>query len=345
MANFDVQIQDLVGTFSDQVAMDDFMTAGAKEIINSLPSNLLYKCADKTTLNNSPSTLSNMDTRGKVLGVLRLDADSSGIQRPCRSVNPFKRGRIQDSSDMELATATDPAYLVYDNTLEVYPTPTANQTAEVEFVSFPTVDASAVSTIANFPDEAEYLVVLYASIKALQQLMTAKHGNTDITASFTKLNNALIDATASANAAVAKFENADSESVFGDESTFLTNDSQLTRVKGALDAAENVVNNNQPSSDTDAFGAQANEDVEIVSSALNIAQTEIRRAQAHLSEWTAIGDMRVKEINAYLSTAQGHASEIQARLNVDNTEYSWYEKQQLKLQSDYEKGLAKLVGA
>ena len=35
MANFDVQIQDLVGTFSDQTAMDDFMTAGAKEIINS----------------------------------------------------------------------------------------------------------------------------------------------------------------------------------------------------------------------------------------------------------------------------------------------------------------------
>ena len=53
MANFDVQIQDLVGTFSDQTAMDDFMTAGAKEIINALPMSMLYKCADKTTLNNS----------------------------------------------------------------------------------------------------------------------------------------------------------------------------------------------------------------------------------------------------------------------------------------------------
>tara|TARA_R100000231_G_scaffold139081_1_gene119150 strand:+ start:923 stop:1960 length:1038 start_codon:yes stop_codon:yes gene_type:complete len=345
MANFDVQIQDLVGTFSDQTAMDDFMTAGAKEIINSLPSNLLYKCADKSTLSNSPSTLSNMDTKGKVLGVLRLDADSSGIQRPCRLVSNFKRGRIQDSSDMELATATDPAYVIYDNTLEVYPTPTANQTAEVEFVSFPTVDASSASTIANFPDEAEYLVVLYASIKALQQLMTAKHNNTNISDAFTKLNNALADGTASATAAVSKFENADSESVFGDESTFLTNDSQLTRVKSALDDAEDVINGNEPTATTDAYGALAEEDVEIVTSALNIAQTEISRAQVHLSEWNAIGDMRVKEINAYLSAAQGHASEIQARLNVDNTEYSWYEKQQLKLQSDYEKGLARLVGA
>lgn len=31
MANFDIQIQDLVGTFTDQTAMDDFMTAGAKK--------------------------------------------------------------------------------------------------------------------------------------------------------------------------------------------------------------------------------------------------------------------------------------------------------------------------
>jgi len=171
MANFDVQIQDLIGTFSDQVAMDDFMTAGAKEIINSLPTSMLYKCADKTTLNNSPETLTGIDTKGKIINVLRLDADSSGVQRPCRYVDSFKRGRIQDNSDMEFATATDPAYLLYDNVLEVYPTPTANQTADVQFVAFPTVDASAVSTIANFPDEAEHLVVLYASIKCVESLL------------------------------------------------------------------------------------------------------------------------------------------------------------------------------
>ena len=55
MANFDVQIQDLIGTFSDQTAMDDFMTAGCKEIINALPDSMLYKCLDKTTLNRLSS--------------------------------------------------------------------------------------------------------------------------------------------------------------------------------------------------------------------------------------------------------------------------------------------------
>jgi len=239
MANFDVQIQDLVGTFSDQTAMDDFMTAGAKEIINALPMSMLYKCADKTTLNNSPSTLTSIDTKGRIISVLRVDADSSGVQRPCRYVDSFKRGRIQDSSDMEFATVTDPAYLLYDNILEVYPTPTANQTADVQFVAFPTVDASAVSTIANFPDEAEHLVVLYAAIRALDNLM-------------------------------------------GDVSPMTNASAALTNLK------------------TNA----GREDSEMVAN---------------------------------------YATESSQRVSYNSAKYSFYEKKQIKLQQDYDKGLAKLV--
>ena len=171
MANFDVQIQDIIGTFSDQAAMDDFMTAGCKEIINALPPQLLLKCADISILNNSTTTLTNLDTKGLVLDVLRYDGT---IDHPCRLVPVYKRGRIQDASDMEAASTTDPAYLIFDNTLEVYPTPTAGNTAKVHHVVYPTVDASDVSTIANFPDEAEYLVVLYACIKAVQQLLATE---------------------------------------------------------------------------------------------------------------------------------------------------------------------------
>ena len=171
MANFDVQIQDIIGTFSDQAAMDDFMTTGCKEIINSLPPQLLLKCADISTLNDGTTTLTNLDTKGLVLDVLRYDGT---IDQPCRLVPVYKRGRIQDASDMEVATVTDPAYLILDNTLEIYPEPTSSQVGRVHHVIYPTVDASAVSTIANFPDEAEYLVVLYACIKAVQQLLATE---------------------------------------------------------------------------------------------------------------------------------------------------------------------------
>ena len=68
MANFDLRIQDYTGISTSllgnyQTQMDDFMVEGSKKVINSLPNSLLYKCADKSTLNNSTTSLDNMDTR------------------------------------------------------------------------------------------------------------------------------------------------------------------------------------------------------------------------------------------------------------------------------------------
>ena len=165
--------------------------------------------------------------------------------------------------------------------------------------------------------------------------MAAKAGNTAISTALSAMQ-AAIEA---AESIFDKMEGADNESVFGDEDTFTTASSQLTRVKDAVDKVSDIVNGNQPSATTDAFGAQANEDIELVTSALNIAQTELSRAQMHLSEWTAIGDMRVKEIQASLSESDGYGKEIQARLSVITTEYAWMEKQQAKLQADYDKGI------
>ena len=76
------------------------------------------------------------------------------------------------------ATSTDPIYYIESNssgasTLFVKPTPTANQPAKVYHISYPTVTYSQ-NIIANFPDEAEHLVVLYAAIKATEYMMLSE---------------------------------------------------------------------------------------------------------------------------------------------------------------------------
>ena len=478
MATFSAQVVDLVGAFSDETALDSFITEGANEVINAMPRAVMERVAEETTFTNTVSSEGH-----KVLAVLKNDGT---IDQPCRKVPAFKRGRIQDSSDMEYATSSDPAYYVQDSLITLFPAGSGGK-----LVSVPTynqgnpLDASGISTITNFPNEYEYLVTLYAAVKALQQLMTTKHGNSDITTALTavktevglakvevaeivsqtdnsgefetacdaikteldKVDNVIVEAStefdktnallnlgetdseaqvntayallitavAQASTAADKFLTADSDSVFGDEETFLTANSQLTRVKDAVDKVSDIVNGNQPSATTDAFGAQAAEDIELVQSALSIASIELQRAQMHLQEWTSIGDMRVKEVNAalaeadgqlkvvqthlqqaqvkreesqarisagnaylqeaqayiaqangyaaevnarssfvgakfnaiqgYLNTAQGYVSEAQARLAVDTTEYSWYEKQQAKLQADYDKGIQIMRGA
>ena len=478
MATFSAQVVDLVGAFSDETALDSFVTEGANEVINAMPRAVMERVAEETTVTDG----STASEGHKILHVLRNDGT---IDQPCRLVLASKRGRIQDSSDMEFATTSDPAYYIQDGKINIFPNGNGKMASVPTYSQASPLDASGISTITNFPNEYEYLVTLYAAVKALQQLMTAKHGNSDITTALTavktevglakvevaeivsqtdnsgefetacdaikteldKVDNVIVEAStefdktnallnlgetdseaqvntayallitavAQASTAADKFLAADSDSVFGDEETFLTANSQLTRVKDAVDKVSDIVNGNQPSATTDAFGAQAAEDIELVQSALSIASIELQRAQMHLQEWTSIGDMRGKEVNAalaeadgqlkvvqthlqqaqvkreesqarisagnaylqeaqayiaqangyatevnarssfvgakfnaiqgYLNTAQGYVSEAQARLAVDTTEYSWYEKQQAKLQADYDKGIQIMRGA
>ena len=175
---FDTQITDLVGGTIDQVACDQWAADACKEIINQLPAKLKAKCSTVSTLNNSATTL-DMDGIGDILHVTRLSANSGGYQVVAREILAQYGGLAEDSTDLNYyATATDPVYWIDSSsdgsTLKVKPTPEATQTAVVHHITYPTVDVSAVSVVANFPDEAEYLVVLYVAIKQLHQYMNSK---------------------------------------------------------------------------------------------------------------------------------------------------------------------------
>ena len=172
MAVFKTQIQDIIGDFDDDVAINQFLADGAKELINMMPPELKEKCTAETTLNNSATTM-DMDGVGEILYVNRLSADSGGSRIPCRKVPSMYGELSNDSNSLYKASATDPVYWILSSSdatiLNVIPTPTANQTAIVYHVAYPSITGSDDSVIANFPDELEYLVVLYASIKIVER--------------------------------------------------------------------------------------------------------------------------------------------------------------------------------
>ncbi len=174
------------GTEDD--ALSDWLSAGAKELINIFNDELKEKCTTVTNLyiGNTDTTM-DMDGRGKILYVTRENANS-GYYAPCRKIPSVYGDMSNDSSSMMYyATATDPVYWIESNssgasTLFVKPTPTSAQPAKVMHIAFPSV-AHGDTTIANFPDEAEYLVTLYASIKALQRLMNNMGSISDLSIS------------------------------------------------------------------------------------------------------------------------------------------------------------------
>ena len=171
MANFDVQIQDLVGTaMSDQTAMDTFMSDGLAQLYNVLPNDKLLECVTHTQLSNSPTTL-DLDTAtiGPIISVTRKT--SQGINQICRQIPVSMVSRVTDISDLMHVTETDPVYFIKNAVLNVYPDPTASQTAEVVYLPL-TVVAHGDSSIDNLSNDATYIVVLYAAIRAATHLMS-----------------------------------------------------------------------------------------------------------------------------------------------------------------------------
>ena len=176
MATFSAQVTDLVGTFSDETALDTFITEGANEVINAMPRSMQERVAEETAVSTGTTT----SEGHKVLYMLRTDGT---IDQPCRRIPARQRGRVADSDDMEYATTSDPAYYVKDGKFNILPSGAGLLVSMPTYSQTSPLDASAISTITNFPNEAEYLVVLYAAIKALQQVMNGKSSSlpTDVT--------------------------------------------------------------------------------------------------------------------------------------------------------------------
>jgi hypothetical protein len=427
MATFEAQVEGLTGitisssgTAPTQAQLTQFLTDGASEVINSMPMRLKYFCATEDTFNSvAIGSEAEILKSGQVLSVSRTDGT---VEYPCREIPANLAGRVSDSTfatgHMESATQTDPAYYIYKGRINSIPAALANGgTASNKYLEIvkPTVlytHDSMDDSVTSFPLEYEYLVPLYASVKALQSAMAAKSGNTSITSSLTALNQCIINAgteiglakteaaeiatytdISSSNietaadgiaTAVSKFRTGD-PALFGDSTQYESGEG-LKKVNDALDVAISYVNGDFPATTHDLLlnladiDAQLDEeDTELAAGRVQQAQTtmsaistQINLAQAHIADWNAAVSALQAEIagfssevssrsqlvgtkvqsvqsyvntaNTYLSQASANANEIQVRLSVDTTEYGWMEKQQLKLQSDYDKGIIKMTG-
>tara|TARA_R100001594_G_scaffold148441_1_gene203663 strand:- start:325 stop:1011 length:687 start_codon:yes stop_codon:yes gene_type:complete len=171
LASFEDRINDLIGSFIDENAMDTFLTDGLKELYSVLPPKKLSECTTTTTLSNSPQTL-DLDTVtiGSVFSVTRKN--SIGYNQICRFIPSMLSSRVTDPEDLLHATENDPVYFINNAVLNVYPDPTASQIADVVYLPLPnTVIGHDSSSIDNLPNELEYIVVLYAAIKCAQALL------------------------------------------------------------------------------------------------------------------------------------------------------------------------------
>jgi hypothetical protein len=297
MATFSAQVVDLVGAFSDETALDSFITEGANEVINAMPRSVMERVAKETAVvdGTTPSE------GHKILHVLRNDGT---IDQPCRLVLARDRGRIQDSSDMHFATTSDPAYYIQDGKINIFPN------GNGLMVSMPTysqvgsggnrIDASSAESITYFPDEYEYLVILYAAIKALQQNMASKSSSLPGDIALPAIPTLLGITTVS-------YTDATNEDALVD----------LITVPAKIDVSANAPNFTKPSVSTSigqATTALQNEDIELMGSAVQKIQSELATVNAHFANEQAEFN---KESSIYQMEFQEEVTRVNQELQAE----------------------------
>ena len=340
---FSDQIQSLVGSVTEG-EIDQWMADGAKELINIFPPKLKIKCNTFTLLNADSGTTLDLDAIGEVTHVTRENADS-GYYTPCRKI-PSAYGDLSNDSGniMWYASATDPVFWIESNssnesTLYVKPTPTNLQPAKAYHIVYPSVDASAVSTIANFPDEAEYLVVLYAAIKVLHNKMN-EYSVSDLTITATppvlpSLTSNSISFSTTAPTYTPQVVSPD----FSDANTWLNTEEDSEMVASRMSVIQGQLQDYQAK----------------IQNELNIFNKENTEYQAQLQKAIQDAQLASADDSQLLQKYQGELGKYQADVSKEvqqyqqnfqkkGTQYTWYQGQQAKLQQDYSQGIQMLIG-
>ena len=265
-------------------------------VASNVPKNLLKFAQNVSSASTDGSAIS------FVINDSILDVQRNGYS--CREIGMEESIWALDSTSLKYATAKHPVWYHKQGAVHFAPVTDGSNAGYVFYVDSSKIDDSCDLRNAIIYKAASHE---YSTLAALRR--------STLSTAFTALVASLTQAESAAN----KFESA-TESVFGDEDTFDTAASQLTRVKDSLNNAQNIIDDGASSPTGNASGDAAtylytDEDIELLNGTISIAKSEMERAQVHLAEWVAIGDMRAKEVSTALAEAQGYTSEITSRLS------------------------------
>ena len=303
-----------------------FLVSAQKFVVSSTPKNLLKWAATFTVPGNhggntSDGVMITMPTGTDSI----LDVSRNGFSADEVPYN--MKGFIANDASLHLATSTYPKYYLNDTNsgegskVIVKPIPTDSETAVILYVDYTKIDDDC---------DLRSVVIYRAASSEFSKLASGM--NAGVTTALTYLKASVDQAETAAD----RFEASNDASIFGDPATYDATNSQLVRVKEAVDKVQLLIETNKPASGYDAYDLLQAEDIELLNGNLSIVKTELERAQVHLSEWVAIGDMRVKQITAALNEAQGYAGEVTARIGqqqvyiTESQKYYNWAKQELQ---------------
>jgi len=185
MANFQTQIENIAGKTSTsteseltayQNMLNDFLKQASRALLDTLPNEVLERDAVQKTVNNT----SGIDVTDKK--IIKVNRNGYGcVMVPLE----FKARMEPDSKSIYEPTKKSPVfYLEGQSTggakLFVKPDPTGSEVATIDCNTYP-APLYTESAISNFPDRAEYSIVIGAALRLLQhKINKLVHSDEDV---------------------------------------------------------------------------------------------------------------------------------------------------------------------
>ena len=176
MATFEEQVEGLTGltisasgTSPTQDELTQFLKDGVVDVINKMIE-IAPSETTKFTNSTSDSNDNGIAITGKAVSIVR-EHDSATILRPCTLISAMDRYEATTIESIRYRSKYNPGYFILDGKIHTVPaSSTGNNSVIVTQVFYPQSSYSD-SSISNFPDEFEHLVVQYAAIKSLEAKM------------------------------------------------------------------------------------------------------------------------------------------------------------------------------
>ena len=350
MATFEAQVVGLTGlTIDDSSAptraeLNQFLSDGAKEVLNALPRGKQEMFTTSNDLNSSSVNLTLLGSE-----VFSVTRDDGTINQPCRKVPARLNGRVRDSGDMMAATATDPVYYIINNILSVVPEPSNTSNAHVHTLAYPTVSYTH-EVIAKFPDDGEYLVPLYASIKSLQNKMSSKFAELPTDVTFISLPVAPIAPVLISNQigtlpTAPVYTGLSIAPSFSTVDTFISTDEDVELASVKIQEINSQINEYQASMQNqmnlfnDAnieYQAEVNK---LIENARLSSQDDAQSLQKYSNELNSYST----KVQIYQADASTKIQNYNAKIQKHITDYQWLSGQYKQLKDDYTAGLQKLI--
>ncbi len=179
------RISDLIGaTYSTipSLSYQDLINAAFNEVADMISIKELLKYSDTPTNVTSASGVSIEDK--KILKIIRVDADSNGVDKECKFLDQTNYSIASDSNSIYKATAHSPVYTVYslNNASTVLIHPDCNGSGQIgriwsfayagDSTTLSTRDADYFNSNLFMPPTSIYAVVLKACINILQSYIS-----------------------------------------------------------------------------------------------------------------------------------------------------------------------------